>query len=267
MASNSRSLRAGVRRIVGREVVERDHRHYRAQAGEVGVDLDALDVADDEERRVAQVVLVAHQLDVGGPQVLVPALVLPGEEVPLPGVGEAVAAGGLGDALLEGVLGADRVGLVGRRLAEHPAEVDEVLLGGGLLRRGHAAPLGRERARRQGRLGRHAPLPRSSTGWPTHGRVYGGGSARDGRGAHSRARHSAARTFVSPWQWEADTESGHTSTRAARRSFSSAKRRAKGCVSLGEAFLPTLLARGSSERGDEWTCIALTSILTIWARS
>ena len=146
----------GVGRVVGGQVVEGDDLHDRAQAGEVGVDLDPLEVADHQERRVAEVVLVAHQLDVGGPQVLVLALVLPGEEVALPGVGEAVAAGGLADPLLEGVLGAGRIGLVGGRLAEHPAEVDEVLLRGGLLRGRHAAPLRRERARRQGRLGRHA---------------------------------------------------------------------------------------------------------------
>ena len=149
----------GVGRVVGGQVVEGDDLHDRAQAGEVGVDLDPLEVADDQERRVAEVVLVAQQLDVGGLQVLVLALVLPGEEVALPDVGEAVAAGGLGDALLEGVLGAGGVGLVGGRLAEHPAQVDEVLLGGGLLRGRHAAPLRRERAGCQGRLGRHAPLP------------------------------------------------------------------------------------------------------------
>src|SRR5450759_4131664 len=48
---------------------------------------------------------------------IVPALVLPGEEVALPDVREPVTAGGLADPLLERVLGADRVCLVGRRLA------------------------------------------------------------------------------------------------------------------------------------------------------
>ncbi len=115
-----------------------------------------VDVAHDEQRRVAEVVLVGEQLDVGGLEVLVLALVLPGEEVALPDVGEAVPSPGLGDPLLEGVLGADRVGLVRRRLAEHPAEVDEVLLGAGLLRGRHAAPLLGEGGRGQGRLGRHA---------------------------------------------------------------------------------------------------------------
>jgi ABC-type sugar transport system substrate-binding protein len=73
------------------------------------------------------------------------------------------AGAGLDDPLLECVLGADRVRFVGRRLAEHPAEVDEVFLGRGLLRGRDAAPLRRERRGRQARLGRHAPLPRWST--------------------------------------------------------------------------------------------------------
>ena len=68
-----------------------------------------VEVADDEERRVARGRPVAQELDVGGLQVLALALVLPGEEVALPDVGEAVPPAGLGDALLEGV-GARRSG-------------------------------------------------------------------------------------------------------------------------------------------------------------
>jgi len=45
---------------------------------------------------------------------------------------------------------------VRRRLAEHPAEVDVMFLGAGRLGGRHAAPIGRERAWCQGRLGRHA---------------------------------------------------------------------------------------------------------------
>jgi len=91
---------------------------------------------------------VAEQLDVGRLQILVLALVLPGEEVALPDVGEADSPVRLDDPLLERVLGADRVGFVRRRLAEHPAEVDEVGLGGGLLGGLDTPPLGGERGRR-----------------------------------------------------------------------------------------------------------------------
>ena len=62
-----------------------------------------------------------------------PARVRAGEEVVRPDVGEAAAGGGRAGPLLERVPSADRVRLVLRRLAERPEEVDEVLLGGGLL--------------------------------------------------------------------------------------------------------------------------------------
>ena len=69
--------RQGVRWVVGGEVVQGDGDERRREAREVRADLDPLDVADDEQGRVAQVVLVGEQLDVGGLQVLVLALVLP----------------------------------------------------------------------------------------------------------------------------------------------------------------------------------------------
>ena len=68
---------------------------------EVGVDHDAVQVADHQQGRVVQGVAVAQELVVGGVQVLVLALVLPAEEALLPDVGEAVAAAVLGRALLE----------------------------------------------------------------------------------------------------------------------------------------------------------------------
>ena len=78
------------------------------------------------------------------------ALVLPGEEAALPDVGEAVPSPGLLDPALEGVLLAGGIGLVGGGLPHHPAQVDEVLLGRGLLGRGGAAPFLREGGRGQG---------------------------------------------------------------------------------------------------------------------
>ena len=84
----------------GRTLVRLDN---RPQFLEVGVDLEAVEVADDQQRRVLEVLAVVQELLVGGLQVLVLALVLPGEVAALPDVGEAVPAAGLGDALLEGV--------------------------------------------------------------------------------------------------------------------------------------------------------------------
>jgi len=51
---------------------------------------DALDVADDQERRVLAVLAVVEQLLVGGLKIGPLALVLPGEEAAFPDVGEAI---------------------------------------------------------------------------------------------------------------------------------------------------------------------------------
>src|SRR5207237_953388 len=81
--------------VVRCELVERDHLDDGREPREVRPDLDTLGVADDQQRRIAEVVLVAEQLDVRRLQVLVVALVLPGEEVTLPDVGEALPSPGL----------------------------------------------------------------------------------------------------------------------------------------------------------------------------
>ena len=110
-------------------------------AGEVGVDHDAVHVADDQQRRVLQGLAVLEELLVGRVEVLVLALVLPGEVAPLPDVGPAVAAAVLRRALLEGERlpgGVDRRGL---RVADELAQVEEVLLGGGPLGEPVSLPL------------------------------------------------------------------------------------------------------------------------------
>jgi hypothetical protein len=81
--------------------------------GEVGVDFEAIQIADDQERRVFKVFAVQEELLVGLFQALVFAFVFPGEFVAHPDIGPAFAAG-LVDAALEGVPGA--VGIGGRRL-------------------------------------------------------------------------------------------------------------------------------------------------------
>ena len=96
--------------------------------GEVGVDFEAVEVADDEKWRVAEIFTVVIDLLVGGFEIFMLALVLPGEVVAKPDVGEAFGAGGLGEGLIECVALAGGVGGCGMRLAEHVAEVDEVRL-------------------------------------------------------------------------------------------------------------------------------------------
>ena len=100
---------------VGSEIVEVEAWTIAGGAREVGVDLEALEVADHEQRRVLQGLAVVLSWRYAALQVLALALVLPGEAAPLPDVGEAVAAADLLGALLEGVPLAGRVGLVGRR--------------------------------------------------------------------------------------------------------------------------------------------------------
>ena len=82
-------------------------------AGEGGMDDDALDVADDEQRRVLQGRGVDLELLEGLLEVLARALVFPAVAGPLPDIGPAVPAPGLLGALLEAVPGPVGVGLAG----------------------------------------------------------------------------------------------------------------------------------------------------------
>ena len=83
-----------------------------------------------------------------GVQVGVLALVLPREVVALPDVGPAVAAPVLAGSPFETVALAGGIVFRRRRLAEHAAQVDEVLLGRGALLELGGPPLGDELARR-----------------------------------------------------------------------------------------------------------------------
>ena len=125
---------------LGEQVVQGEPVDRGGRVGEVGVDLEAVEVADHQEGRVVQRFAVLQQLAVGGGQVLALALVLPGEVAALPHVGEAVAALHLAGALLEGVVLAGGVGLVRSGHAQHAAQVDEVLLGGRPLGLGATQP-------------------------------------------------------------------------------------------------------------------------------
>ena len=144
----------------GPELVERDGEHGGPGAGEVGVDLDAVHVANDERGRVLEVLAVVEELLVRGGEVGVRALVLPPEVPALPDVGPALTARTQPlRARLERVGLAGGVGFIGRGHVQQAAEVDEVLLRGGALAARVLAPLGGERGRRG--VGRRAHGPPS----------------------------------------------------------------------------------------------------------
>lgn len=78
----------------------RGHATLFQPRGEPG---DPLRVAHDEKRRVLEILTVVAELAVGGREVLLLALVLPGKETALPDVGKAVAAAELLGKRLEAV--------------------------------------------------------------------------------------------------------------------------------------------------------------------
>jgi len=86
-----------------RQVLEGEGIDRLGRPGEVGMNLEPVHVGDDEQGRVVERLPVAQELVVGGFQVLVLALVLPGEVALLPDVGPALAAAVFGRPLLEGV--------------------------------------------------------------------------------------------------------------------------------------------------------------------
>ena len=126
------------------QVVEREGVDLLGGAREVGVDLEALEVAHDQQGRVAQVLAVVVELPVGVAEVGALALVLPGEAVLHPHVGEAIATAELLGALLEREPFARRVEVGRGAPTEHVAEVAEVRLSGGALGERAALPLGGE---------------------------------------------------------------------------------------------------------------------------
>lgn len=126
------------------QIVQCDRVDALDGVGEVGVNEDAFDIGDDEERRVLQRLAVLEQLLIGAVQVGVLALVLPGEVALLPDVGPALTAALFGGAGFEGEPRAVGVGLGRRRVVEEPADVDEVFLGGGAFFQRGVPPLGDE---------------------------------------------------------------------------------------------------------------------------
>jgi len=122
-----------------------------AVAREVGVNLEPVHIADDQQRRIVQVLTVAQQLLIRAVEVLVLALVLPAEVPAHPDVSPALAAVVLRDAPLERVPRNILVDVGGFRLPQQIANVEKVLLTGGPLGQRGVLPLGNEFLRRHSR--------------------------------------------------------------------------------------------------------------------
>ena len=132
-----------VRQVLQRKLVRLAH-----AVGPVGAEAEPRHVGDDQKRRVLQRQRVLPQLVEGGVEVGAPALVFPGEAVALPHIGPALAARILARAALEAIGLPRRVRLRRRRLAQQPAQVDEVLLRRRALLQRRRAPLRDKRPRR-----------------------------------------------------------------------------------------------------------------------
>ncbi len=114
------------------------------RVGEVGVDLDPLDVGDDQEGRVLEGLGVEFELPVRFVEILARFLVLPAEVAAVPDVGETTPAAGFAEPLLEGEEAPLGVHLGRRRVTDQAAEVDEVGLGSSAFGQGGGAPGGLE---------------------------------------------------------------------------------------------------------------------------
>ena len=88
-----------------------------------------LHVAHDEKRRIFKGHGILLELHIGGLQVLMLALIFPTEMATLPDIRPPVAAGQLGCAALEAIPFPFGISLRRRRLAQQPAQVNEMLLG------------------------------------------------------------------------------------------------------------------------------------------
>ena len=112
--------------------------------GEIGVDDDAVQIADDEEGRAGEGVAIEEELVVGVFQILVLAFVFPAKEILFPDIGEAIAAAVLFRAFFKAEGFARGIGLGGRGMAQHAAQVEEMLLRGGAFLELDFSPLGDE---------------------------------------------------------------------------------------------------------------------------
>jgi hypothetical protein len=134
--------------VVGRaDVLEADGVRLRRGAGEMGVDLGDVAVADDEQRRVVECQRVGHQLLEGATEVAARTLVLPAEMPALPHIRPAMPGAGARRAAFETIV----VGIVRGLDAEQGAQIEEEGLRAGTLGKRVVAPFGDELAGGHGR--------------------------------------------------------------------------------------------------------------------
>ncbi|MDX1417452.1 MAG: hypothetical protein R3293_24825 [Candidatus Promineifilaceae bacterium] len=123
------------------DVFEADLVLARGIAGEVGVDLDGVDVAGDEQRRVVQRFAVELQLAVGAFEVFVRSFVFPDEVIAKIDVGESFLAAGFNGLRFEGEVAAAGIVFDGCGVVDQTADVVEVGLGSGRFFEPDLAPL------------------------------------------------------------------------------------------------------------------------------
>ena len=126
------------------EVVQLELQRLADRVGPVCPDPEPPHVRDDQQGRVLQRERVLPELIERSIEVRVLPLVLPRKAVTLPHVRPPAPAGVLDRSALEAVVVPRGVGLGRRRFAKQPAQVDEVLLGGGPLLQHRGVPLGDE---------------------------------------------------------------------------------------------------------------------------
>ena len=115
------------------QIVQRQPMGGVDRVREIGVNLNRLHVRDDQQHRVFQRQGVLLQLPKRRRQILVFALVLPGETMPAPDIGPPLAAAGLLRPLLEGEPLPARVFLQRGLEAQQATQGDEMTLGAAAL--------------------------------------------------------------------------------------------------------------------------------------
>jgi hypothetical protein len=123
-----------------REFCQAEFMDLLDRASEIRVDLEAVEIADDEQRRVFEIFTILQQLLVGSGEIFFLAFIFPPEMAAEPDVGPAGAAIRFMDATFECVPRA--LGISGGRFGfnEEVAEIEEVLLAGAALRERRALP-------------------------------------------------------------------------------------------------------------------------------
>lgn len=117
-----------------------DEVNFFRSGGEVGVNDDAVEIADREKGGIFQRFPIEQDLRAGLIQILVTALVFDGEEAPLPDVGKAVAAAGFPGPALEGEPFALWIRLCRSGVSGECAKIKKMLLGGTSFSQGHPGP-------------------------------------------------------------------------------------------------------------------------------